>query len=301
MEHTPAKQLKKKSKLSAFDITAYILLGLLSLITFFPFYNVLIISFANFEVISQSNLYLLPKSFDLSAYKVILSDTKFWSAAFNTIFVTVVGVLFSMTISVAGAYALSKKEMPGRNTILTLILFTMFFNGGLIPFYLIVSALGLVNSVYVMIIPAALNTFYLIIMKNYFATLPESLEESAKLDGANDLYILIKIILPISAPFIATFGLFYAVERWNEWWYALIFISDSDKVPLQIYLRETLITNNGLLNTLAQQMADDDSSKVYTPALQMATIVISSIPILMVYPFLQKHFAKGILVGSIKG
>ncbi|RIX52383.1 carbohydrate ABC transporter permease [Paenibacillus nanensis] len=294
-------EAKKKKGLSPFDIAVYIVLGLLSLITFFPFYNVLIISIAKFEVISQHNLYLLPLSFDLTAYKVILSDGKFWSSAINTVIVTVAGVLFSMAISVTGAYALSKKGMPGRNGMLTLILFTMFFNGGLIPFYLIIKDLGLVNNILVMIIPAGLNTFYLIIMKNYFGTLPESLEESAKLDGANDLYILFKIILPISAPFIATFGLFYAVERWNEWWYALIFISDSAKTPLQIYLRETLITSNQLLNTLAQQAADSDSSKVYTPALQMATIVISSVPILMVYPFLQKHFAKGILVGSIKG
>jgi len=293
--------MKKRSKMSAFDIAVYIVLGLLSLITFFPFYNVIIISFAKFEVISKFNLYLLPLSFDLTAYKVLMSDAKFWSSMFNSVLITVFGVLFSMTISVAGAYALSKKGMPGRNGMLTLILFTMFFNGGLIPFYLVVKALGLVNSMLVMIIPAGLSTFYLIIMKNYFGTLPESLEESAKLDGANDLYILLKIILPISAPFIATFGLFYAVERWNEWWYALIFISDSAKTPLQIYLRETLITSNGLLNTLAQQAADSDSSKVYTPALQMATIVVSSVPIIMVYPFLQKHFAKGILVGSIKG
>ncbi|MFD0961741.1 carbohydrate ABC transporter permease [Paenibacillus chungangensis] len=293
--------IRRKRSWSSFDIAVCILLTLLSLITFFPFYNVLIISFAKFDVISRFNLYLLPLSFDLSAYKVILSDAKFWSSTFNTVFVTVFGVLFSMTISVAGAYALSKKGMPGRNAMLTLILFTMFFNGGLIPFYLIIKALGLVNSIYVMIIPAAMNTFYLIIMKNYFGTLPESLEESAKLDGANDLYILFKIVLPISAPFIATFGLFYAVERWNEWWYALIFISDSTKTPLQIYLRDTLITNNSLLNTLAQQMANDNSGKVYPPALQMATIVITCVPILMVYPFLQKHFSKGIMVGSIKG
>ncbi|MHA0857751.1 carbohydrate ABC transporter permease [Paenibacillus sp. CMAA1364] len=293
---------KQRKKWKLFDIIAYIVLGILTLITFFPFYNVIIVSFASFDAISKSDLYILPKSFDLSAYKLILSDMKFWSSLRNSVVVTVVGVAFSMTLSVAGAYALSKKGMPGRNTMLTLILFTMFFNGGLIPFYLVVKELGLVNNILVMIIPAGLNTFYLIIMKNYFATIPESLEESAKLDGANDMYILLKIILPISAPFIATFGLFYAVERWNEWWYALIFISDSSKVPLQIYLRETLITSNSLLNTMAMDMASKgNSAKVYTPALQMATIVITCIPIIAVYPFLQKHFNKGIMVGSIKG
>lgn len=292
----------KKKKISTYDLVVYIVLGLLSIITFFPFYNVLLISFAKFEVISKSNLYLWPASFDFTAYEIIFTDKKFWNSFMVSILVTVVGVVFSMVISVAGAYALSKKGMPGRNFMLSLILFTMFFNGGLIPFYLVVKELGLVNNILVMIIPAGINTLYLIIMKNYFHTIPESLEESAKLDGANDLYILVKIVLPISAPFMATFGLFYAVERWNEWWYALIFISDSMKAPLQIYLREILITSSSSLNAMAMTLSEQKlTTKVYTPSLQMATIVITSIPILLVYPFLQKHFAKGILVGSIKG
>lgn len=294
--------VKKRKKWSVFDIVAFVVLGLLAIVTFFPFYNVLIISVAKFEAISKSDFYIFPLSFDLSAYKLLLQDMKFWTSIFNSVIVTVVGVLFSMTISVAGAYALSKRGMPGRNIMLSLILFTMFFNGGLIPFYLVVKDLGFVNNILVMIIPAGLNTFYLIIMKNYFNTIPESLEESAKLDGANDLYILFKIIIPISAPFMATFALFYAVERWNEWWYALIFISDAAKAPLQIYLRETLITSNSLLSQMAQTITEQEQTgKVYTPALQMAAIVVSSIPIIVVYPFLQKHFNKGIMVGSIKG
>ncbi|SFB06846.1 putative aldouronate transport system permease protein [Cohnella sp. OV330] len=291
-----------KKKWSPFDIGAFIVLGLLAVITFFPFYNVLIVSVAKFEAISKSDFYIVPLSFDLTAYKLLLEDAKFWTSFLNSVIVTVAGVAFSMAISVAGAYALSKRGMPGRNAMLSLILFTMFFNGGLIPFYLIVKDLGLVNNLLVMIVPAGLNTFYLIIMKNYFGGIPESLEESAKLDGANDLYILYKIILPISAPFMATFALFYAVERWNEWWYALIFISDASKAPLQIYLRETLITSNSMLSLMAQTLAEQrQSAKVYAPALQMAAIVVSSLPIIAVYPFLQKHFDKGIMVGSIKG
>lgn len=297
-----ARAAAKKKKWSPFDIGAFIVLGLLTLVTFFPFYNVLIVSIAKFDSISKSDFYILPLSFDLTAYKLLLQDAKFWTSFMNSVIVTVAGVVFSMAISVAGAYALSKRGMPGRNVMLSLILFTMFFNGGLIPFYLIVKDLGLVNNILVMIIPAGLNTFYLIIMKNYFGSIPESLEESAKLDGANDLYILYKIILPISAPFMATFALFYAVERWNEWWYALIFISDASKAPLQIYLRETLITSNSMLSLMAQTLAEQQqTSKVYTPALQMAAIVISSVPIIAIYPFLQKHFDKGIMVGSIKG
>ncbi|MGG1515594.1 carbohydrate ABC transporter permease [Paenibacillus oryzisoli] len=294
--------VKRRGKWSLFDKIAVVILGILSVITFFPFYNVLIISFAKFEVISKSTLYILPKSFDLSAYKLLLADTKFWNSILITVIVTVAGVAFSMFISVAGAYGLSKKGMPGRNVMLTAILITMFFNGGLIPFYLIVKALGLVNSVWVMIIPAGMNTMYLLIMKNYFGTLPESLEESAKIDGANDLRILLKIIVPISMPFIATFALFYAVERWNEWWYALLFISDADKAPLQIYLRETLITSNSSLNSMAMTLAEQQkTAKIYTPSLQMASVIVSCLPIVMIYPFLQKHFSKGLLVGSIKG
>lgn len=295
------EQVRTNKKMSVFDLAVYIVLGILAVITFYPFYNVLIISFAKFEVISKSNLYWLPLSFDFTAYQVVLTDAKFWNSFLVSILVTVGGVAFSMFISVAGAYALSKKGMPGRNAALSLILFTMFFNGGLIPFYLIVKELGLINNILVMIIPAGLNTMYLIIMKNYFSTIPEGLEESAKLDGANDMYILLKIIIPISMPFMATFGLFYAVERWNEWWHALIFISDSKKAPLQIYLREILITASSSLNSTAMTMAEQKNlAKVYTPSLQMASIVIACIPIMMVYPFLQKHFAKGILVGSIK-
>ncbi|GIP30131.1 putative ABC transporter permease protein YtcP [Paenibacillus sp. J23TS9] len=293
--------LTRKKKISTYDVVVYIILGIMAIITFYPFYNVLIISFARFDVISKSNLYWLPKSFDFSAYKLIFGDGKFWNAFTVSVLVTVLGVAFSMIISVAGAYALSKKGMPGRNLLLTMILITMFFNGGLIPFYLIVKNLGLVNNILVMIVPAGINTLYLIIMKNYFNTIPEGLEESAKLDGANDFMILLRIIIPISAPFMATFALFYAVERWNEWWHALIFISDSAKAPLQIYLREVLITSNSSLNSMAMTLAEQKATtKVYTPSLQMATIIVSCIPIMLVYPFLQKHFAKGILVGSIK-
>ncbi|NQX67181.1 carbohydrate ABC transporter permease [Paenibacillus alba] len=294
--------VRSRGKISTFDIGTYILLAILAVITFFPFYNVLIISFAKFDVISKSKLYVLPLSVDLAAYKLLLSDTKFWHSFLVSVIVTVTGVAFSMCISVAGAYALSKKGMPGRNGILTFIIITMFFNGGLIPFYLIVKNLGLVNNILVMMIPAGLNTMYIIIMKNYFGTLPESLEESAKLDGANDIYILLKIIIPISMPFVATFALFYAVERWNDWWYALLFISDSAKLPLQIYLREILITSSSTLNSMAMTLAEQQkTAKIYTPSLQMAAIIVTCVPIVMVYPFLQKHFTKGLMVGSIKG
>jgi putative aldouronate transport system permease protein len=210
------------------------------------------------------------------------------------------GVIFNMFLSVTGSYALSKKSLPGRNLLLGMVIFTMFFSGGLIPYYLVIKALGMLNNILVLVIPAGFSTMYLIIMKNYFHTIPESLEESAKMDGANEFYILAKIIIPISKPFMVTFALFYAVERWNEWWNAMIFINETSKTPLQIFLRNLLVNMSVQLTSSAQAVIESRMSSVYIYATQMAAIVISAIPILCVYPFLQKHFVKGIMIGSLK-
>ncbi len=294
-------KIKRKRKIAMFDLFAIIGLGLLAIIVVFPFYNVVIISFAEYEKIATSNLYLWPKSIDLTAYKRVLTDSDFWNSAAVTVFITVSGVCVSMITCVSGAYALAKKELPGRNLFFTMILVTMFFGGGLIPYYLLMKNLHLVNSVFVMIIPTAMNTTYLIIMKNYFRNLPAGLIEAAKIDGAGDIFILAKIIIPISKPFMATFALFYAVERWNEWWNSLMFINEASKAPLQIYLRNLLITFNTSLSSAALNQAQSSMDRnIYFPSLQMAAVVIASVPILMVYPFLQKHFAKGIMVGSLK-
>ena len=294
-------KIKHKKRITMFELLTIIGLGILSIIVVFPFYNVVIISFADYNVIAKSNLYLWPKSFDFTAYQRVLTDSDFWNSAGVTVFITIAGTIISMLASVSGAYALSKKELPGRNLIFTMIMFTMFFGGGLIPYYLLMKNLHLVNSIFVMVIPTAINTTYLIIMKNYFRNLPESLVEAAKIDGAGDIYVLFKIIIPISKPFMATFALFYAVERWNEWWNSLMFINEASKAPLQIYLRNLLITFSSTLSSAAQSQAQSTIDRsIYFPSLQMAAVVIASIPILMVYPFLQKHFAKGIMIGSIK-
>ncbi|WP_027628921.1 carbohydrate ABC transporter permease [Ruminiclostridium cellobioparum] len=281
------------------NIVITAVLTLLALVAMFPFYNVIILSFASVEGMARHPVYLLPYSFDLTTYKNLFAEVNFYRAFGVSVFVTITGVVLNMFLSVLGAYALSKKAMPGRNFILSAILFTMFFSGGLIPYYLVIQSLNLVNNILVMVIPTGITTMYLIIMKNYFNTLPDSIEESAKVDGANDLYILWKIILPISKPFIATFALFYAVDRWNEWYNSLIFISDSAKVPLQIYLRELLINMNVQLSSSAAAVVESKAG-VGIQATQMASIVISAIPIMCVYPFLQKHFVRGIMVGSIK-
>lgn len=290
---------KRKKKIPMFNVIVIFFLAILSVITIYPFYYVLIVSFSNLNAITNHVPYLWPHVIDLEGYKVVFTDGKFLSAFFNSVFVTVVGTIVNMVLSVFGAYALSKKRLIGRNVILTMILFTMLFSGGLIPFYLVVSGLGFTNTIWAMIIPSAISTFYLIIMKNYFTSISPSLEEAAKIDGANDIQILFKIILPISLPFIATFILFYSVERWNEWWNALLFINKSSLQPLQIYMRDLLVNYNNQLSQQAMMIIGQDRQANFQ-AVQMASIVVSTIPILCIYPFVQKHFVKGVMVGSVK-
>lgn len=228
-----------------------------------------------------------------------MDDIYFYKALGVTVFITAVGTAVNMFLSVSGAYVLSKKDLIGRKVILWMVLFTMLFNGGLVPTYLVVKDYGLVNSVWSMILPCAISTYYMIIMKNYFMSLPPSLIEAAKIDGANEFTILLKVILPISLPFMATFALFYSVERWNEWWNALLYINQKSLMPLQMYLREVLINFNTQLAAQAQAILGS-GNKVYMQSVQMATIVVATLPILCVYPFVQKHFVKGVMVGSVK-
>ena len=291
--------LKKSPSDTALNVVAFTLLTVMVVLAVFPLYNVIIISLAKYSDISKNALYLIPKSFDLSTYGYILGEIKFRRSLGVTLIVTVAGTMWNMMLSTLAAYSLSKKRMPGRKLILGAIIFTMYMNGGLIPYYLLVTSLGLNNSLFSMILPVSINTFYLIIMKNYFATISPSLEESAKIDGAHDIVILLRIIIPISMPFMATFTLFYAADRWNEWWHALIFISDVKLQPLQIFLRQILIEFSNNLSSMAKSMSKS-SRPVYMQSVQMASVVVATVPIMVVYPFLQKYFVKGIMVGAIK-
>lgn len=289
----------KKRKISLFDVVLYLVFGLIALITIYPFYNVLIVSLANTLASATYSPYLYPHVFDLTGYKTIISDTYFYRSLGTTLFVTIVGTTLNMVFSVTAAYVLSRKRLIGRKFFLSAILFTMLFSGGLIPTYLVVSGLGLDNSIWSMIFPSMISTYYLIIMKNYFVSLPASLEEAARIDGANEFVVMTRIFIPISKPFMATFLLFYAVERWNEWWNAYLYISDKNIKPLQIYLRDVLVNFNSQLATQAQSMMSSHN-KVFVQSIQMATIIITMLPILCVYPFVQKYFVKGVLVGSVK-
>lgn len=288
-----------RNKIKPFDIGLNIFFIVLALITLYPFYYVLIMSFSNAVATAQHVPYMLPYVIDFSGYKTIFADAAFFKALGTSLFVTIVGICINMVLSIMGAYALSKKSLIGRNFFLTMILFTMLFPGGLVPTYLNIKNLGITNTIWAMIFPTALSTYYMIIMKNYFVSLPESLEEAARIDGANSFVILVKIIIPISMPFVATFALFYAVERWNEWYNAMLYISEKRLQPLQIYLREVLISLSSQLAAQAQVMVGK-TQKVMATTVQMACIVITMVPILCVYPFVQKHFVKGVMVGGIK-
>ncbi len=288
--------MKKKS---LFDIILYIILGIIALVTIYPFYNVLIISMSNTIASATYSPYLYPHVFDFTGYKAIVKDVQFFKSLGTTLFVTIVGTLLNMVFSVTAAYVLSRKRLKGRRFFLSLILFTMLFSGGMIPTYLVVSSLGLVNNIWSMILPNLINTYYLILMKNYFAGLPISLEDAARIDGANEFVIMTRIFIPISKPFMATFLLFYAVERWNEWWNAYLYINDINIKPLQIYLRDTLVSFNSQLTSQAQSVMSTQD-KVFVQSIQMAAIIITMLPILCAYPFLQKYFVKGVLIGAVK-
>lgn len=294
--------MRKKRKLKGikpFDIGLNLFFVLLSLVTLYPFYYVLIISVSNSVATAQHVPYLLPYVVDIAGYQTIFTDAAFVKALGVSLFVTVVGVCINMILSVLGAYVLAKKDLIGRKFLMALVLFTMLFSGGLVPSYLNVKNLGLINSIWSMILPTAVSTYYMIIMKNYFMSLPEGLEEAARIDGANPFVILTKIVVPISMPFMATFTLFYAVERWNEWYNAMLYINQKNLQPLQIYLREVLISLSSQLASQAQVMLGK-TMKVQATTVQMACIIVTMLPILCVYPFVQKHFVKGVMVGGLK-
>lgn len=274
-----------------------VLLALLAL-TAAPFYYMVVLSLARFEDVAGGAFYLLPRHIDFSSYALILEDDTMLRAFLVSAAVTVIGTGVSMLVTTSAAYALSKKGLPGRGVIFTCIIVTMFFSGGLIPLYLVMQDLGFVDSYLVMIVPLSVNTFFLILMKNYFLTIPESLEESAKIDGANDILIMFRIVIPIAAPIMATISLFYAVAYWNDWWFPMLFLQDPDKYPLQLLLRKIVIEQE-MANRL-DRVSVMFGRHYYRLSVQMATVALATLPILLVYPFVQKYFARGIMIGAIK-
>lgn len=268
------------------DLLVHGVLLLLVVLTIIPFYYMLVLSLARFEDVAGGAFYLIPRHIDFASYALIFEDDTIPRAFLVSTAVTVVGTAVSMLVTTSAAYALSKKGLPGRNAIFTYIIITMFFSGGLIPSYLVMKDLGFVDSYLVMILPLSLNTFFLILMKNYFLTIPESLEESAKIDGANDILIMIRIVIPIAAPIMATISLFYAVAFWNDWFFPMLFLQDPDKYPLQLLLRK-IVVEQEMANRL-DRVSVMFGRHYYRLSVQMATVAVATLPILLVYPFVQK-------------
>jgi putative aldouronate transport system permease protein len=275
-----------------------LVLGLWGLVILYPFYNSLLVSLVTQEAYVKAPFMLYPEQITLEAYKYVFQTPYLWSGYRVTLFVVVVGVAYSMFLTVTMGYALSRKKFPGKGLVLNMIIITMFFGGGMVPFYLLVKSLHLTNTVFAMIIPAGVNTFYMLIIRNYFQSIPESMEESAKIDGANDIVILFRIMLPLAVPVLATVVLFLAVDRWNEWFNAMMFIRDANKHPLQLALMK-VIQDTNQLNVGGVPAAQ--KKPLFSDGVKMASIFIVMFPIMCVYPFVQKFFMKGIMIGAVKG
>lgn len=276
----------------------YLVLFLFAMVTLLPFLSILAGSFASARENAMNPFLIIPREPTLDSYRYILSTATMPRALLVTIYVTVLGTLINITMTTLMAYPLAHTQIMGRKPLMFLITFTLLFGGGMIPNYFIVRSTGLIDKLAALMIPGAISSFNLILMKNFFQQLPASLEESAKLDGCNDLVILIRIILPLSLPSIATFTLFYAVGHWNSFMNAILYINTPSKWTIQVLLRQIVILSQG---GIGDQAAVGENFVIPPQGVKMASIIFATFPILLVYPFLQKYFVKGVMVGSIKG
>jgi putative aldouronate transport system permease protein len=288
--------VKRSISDKTFDYSNIAFLGLTAIITIFPIYYVVVVSFTEPTEFLQKNMVLFPDNWSLASYEYLLSSSAFVQSLGVSTFLTVVGTLCSLVITSSLAYALSRKKFKGRRMILLLVLFTILFNPGIIPNYLLVKELGLINSLWSVILVSLSNGWFIILMKGFYDSIPDTLVEAATIDGCNDFTAWIKIILPLSLPSIAAFGLFFAVAYWNQYFNALLYLNDASKWPIQVLLQ------NMLIDASSSSLGDVDPLMQPPPSetLKMAAVVIAIVPILMIYPFLQKHFAKGVMIGSIK-
>jgi putative aldouronate transport system permease protein len=276
-----------------FEISNAVFLTIFAILTIIPVFYIIVASFTSTGVIT------LPITFSLDGYRYIFSTNSILNGLGVSVYLTIVGTIFNLLFTSLMAYPLARTDLIGRRPIMFLVLFSMLFNGGFIPTYLVVKNLGLLDSLWSLIFVGLINAFNLIVLRNFFMQLPEALEESAKIDGCNDYGILFRIILPLSGPAIATFALFYAVGHWNAYFSAILYINDPMKWPIQVWLRQIVILSQGGIG----DSLGTESATIMPPAsaIKNAVIVVATVPIVMVYPFLQKHFTKGILLGSIKG
>lgn len=290
----------KRKKVSVFDVIVHIMAVLLFVIVAYPLILVLSCSISNPTLVATGKVWLLPKGINFDGYRKLLENPNILTGYSNTLFYTVVGTMVNLLVTVPAGYVLTKKTVPGNKLFMTLFMITMYFSGGMIPTFLLVNSLGLYNTRLVLLILGAFSTYNCIICRSFFSSLPKELEESAEIDGCCPIGIFVKIVLPLSKALLGVMVLYFAVGHWNSYFNAMIYINDDAKQPLQVFLRRILI--------LAQIAAESEQEAEYAQSMadlealiRYAVIVVSSLPLLIIYPFLQKYFDKGVLIGSVKG
>ena len=294
---------QKKIKLSpgerAFNFLIYVVLSLVALICILPFILIVSGSFSDSAEIMKNGYSLLPRGFSLDGYRSIFLFPKQIARAYGiSIFVTVCGTLLGLVVMTLCGYALSRSELRYRNVIAFIVYFTTLFSGGLVPWYIVITQLGMKNTVWALIIPSCCSSFYILLIRNFMKTIPDSLVESAKLDGAGELLILIRIVMPLSTPILATIALFLALAYWNDWYLASLYVTDADMWPLQYRLYNIL----NAASKIAQAGVENFTSKILpTETQKLANAVVATGPIIFLYPFLQKYFVKGVTIGAVKG
>lgn len=287
---------KKKKSIKISQLIIVLIFCIYAIIIFYPFYNSFLTSIVPYSLAVKKSFLLFPTQIDLTSYEFIFSWKALMYGFRTTLIVLVVGVIYNLFLTVTLAYTLSK-PIPGRKIVNLFIIFTMFFQGGLIPGYLLIQSLHLIDSYAAMILPTGITVMNLMLMRSYFRSLPEELDEAAKLDGAGEYRILLQIYLPLSKPMLATIGLYYGVDRWNEWYNGMLFMRSIEKWPLQLHIRNMMQSVNSVIN----QVPESIRPVAYPQGIQMAGIIVAILPIALIYPFLQKYFVKGLTLGGVKG
>lgn len=288
-----------KRKLTWFDALNVVFMILLMVITLYPFWYMASVSLSDELSVMRGEVAFWPVGFTTQWYEMVIADDRIATGYRNTVFYTVVGTLISLIITSMGAFALSQKRMVLRKTFMMAIVFTILFGGGMIPSFLVVKEIGILNTPWAMILPGAISTFNLLVFRTFFQELPEELFDAGRIDGLNDIGLFTRIIVPLSKPVYAAIGLFAAVGLWNNFYNAILYLRNPELFPLMLILRDLII--EGKLNDEMASQSSVGGDMVATDALEFATIIVSTLPILLLYPFLQKYFVKGVLLGSVKG
>ncbi|MBQ7995644.1 MAG: carbohydrate ABC transporter permease [Bacilli bacterium] len=297
LEKLPLNKKDKRgpsSKFGKFDVVLLVILLIYALAIIFPFYYLFIISITPQDIYAESPFLLWTPRITFDAYQSVFENSQIWNGLKITLILLFGGTAYQLFFTVITGYALSRNKWFGKNFVMNMIIVTMFFGGGLIPYYILIKSLGMTNTIAVMIIPGAIDTFNMLLMRNYFASLPKELEESARIDGANDIQIFAKIFLPLSLPMLATVGLFFAVGNWNSWYNGMLFNQDPSIRTLQQVLQSIIVKESSMIPSVNPGAINNESIK-------MAAIFFTIIPMMCFYPFLQRYFVKGIVVGAIKG